>query len=108
MRKNTGRARFGPDLLRNRVGEGTLGLDLCYFSSFASSRRRPASPSILAELISPEATMIVAGNEDGGREKHFYVSHIEGVLISRISSNNGKPYEILDAKLFGPEIENGV
>ncbi|MBR3500314.1 MAG: hypothetical protein IKO04_02845, partial [Bacteroidales bacterium] len=38
MRKNTGRARFGPDLLRNRVGEGTLGLDLCFFSSFASSR----------------------------------------------------------------------
>ena len=69
MRKNTGRARFGPDLLRNRVGEGILGLDLCYFSSFASSRRRPASPpSILAELISPEATMIVAGDEDGGRE----------------------------------------
>ena len=44
----------------------------------------------------------VVGNEDGGREKHFYVSHIEGVLISRISSNNGKPYEILNTEFFGP------
>ena len=28
--------------------------------------------------------------------------------IRNLIQNNGKPYEILDTKLFGPEIENGV